>query len=119
MNSKENTTSESSQCHRKINVIVNGNVEVAPGFYSETKAEYPLPYRELNDNCNIFDIVGRNAPELRDEILSLLLRGNDLNGILDYVYEVSFSGSGFYRKNAKQLYKALLKNSHEIEGMWS
>ena len=119
MNSKENTTSESSQCHRKINVIVNGNVEVAPGFYSETKAEYPLPYRELNDNCNLFDIVGRNAPELQDAVLRLVIRGNDLNGILDYVYEVSFLGSGFYRKNAKQLYKALLKNSHEIEGMWS
>ena len=111
MNSKENS--------RNIIIIANEAMEVAPGFYSETKAEYPLPYRELNDNCNIFDIVGRNAPELRDEILSLLLRGNDLNGILDYVYAVSLLGSGFYRKNAKQLYKALLKNSHEIEGMWS
>ena len=119
MNSKENTTSESSQCHRKINVILSGNVVVAPGFYSETKAENPLPYRELNDNCILSDIVGRNAPELLDDILHILLRGNDLNGILDYVYAVSLVGNGFYRKNAKQLYKALLRNSHEIEGKWS
>ena len=111
MNSKENS--------RKIIIIANEAMEVAQELYNETKAKNPLPYRELNDNCNIFDIVGRNAPELRDEILSLLLRGNDLNGILDYVYAVSLLGSGFYRKNAKQLYKALLKNSHEIEGMWS
>ena len=111
MNSKENS--------RKIIIIANEAMEVAQELYNETKAKNPLPYRELNDNCNLFDIVGRNAPELRDEILSLLLRGNDLNGILDYVYAVSLLGSGFYRKNAKQLYKALLKNSHEIEGMWS
>ena len=111
MNSKENS--------RKIIIIAKEDMEVIQELYNETKAKYPLPYRELNDNCNIFDIVGRNAPELRDEILSLLLRGNDLNGILDYVYAVSLLGSGFYRKNAKQLYKALLRNSHEIEGKWS
>ena len=111
MNSKENS--------RKIIIIANEAMEVAQELYNETKAKYPLPYRELNDNCNLFDIVGRNAPELQDAVLRLVIRGNDLNGILDYVYEVSFLGSGFYRKNAKQLYKALLKNSHEIEGMWS
>lgn len=111
MNSKENS--------RKIIIIAKEDMEVIQELYNETKAKYPLPYRELNDNCNLFDIVGRNAPELQDAVLRLVIRGNDLNGILDYVYEVSFSGSGFYRKNAKQLYKALLKNSHEIEGMWS
>lgn len=111
MNSKENS--------RKIIIIANEAMEVAQELYNETKAKNPLPYRELNDNCNLFDIVGRNAPELQDVVLRLMIRGNDLNGILDYVYEVSFLGSGFYRKNAKQLYKALLKNSHEIEGMWS
>ena len=111
MNSKENS--------RKIIIIAKEAMEVIQELYNETKAKYPLPYRELNDNCNLFDIVGRNAPELQDAVLRLVIRGNDLNGILDYVYEVSFSGSGFYRKNAKQLYKALLKNSHEIEGMWS
>ena len=111
MNSKENS--------RKIIIIANEAMEVAQELYNETKAKYPLPYRELNDNCNLFDIVGRNAPELQNAVLRLVIRGNDLNGILDYVYEVSFLGSGFYRKNAKQLYKALLKNSHEIEGMWS
>ena len=111
MNSKENS--------RKIIIIANEAMEVAQELYNESKAKNPLPYRELNDNCNLFNIVGRNAPELRDEILSLLLRGNDLNGILDYVYAVSLLGSGFYRKNAKQLYKALLRNSHEIEGKWS
>ena len=111
MNSKENS--------RKIFIIANETMDVAQEFYNETKAKNPLPYRELNDNCNLFNIVGRNAPELRDEILSLLLRGNDLNGILDYVYAVSLLGSGFYLKNAKQLYKALLRNSHEIEGKWS
>ena len=111
MNSKENS--------RKIIIIAKEDMEVIQELYNETKAKYPLPYRELNDNCNLFDIVGRNAPELQDAVLRLVIRGNDLNGILDYVYEVSFLGSGFYRKNAKQLYKALLKNSHEIEGMWS
>ena len=111
MNSKENS--------RKIIIIANEAMEVAQELYNETKAKYPLPYRELNDNCNLFDIVGRNAPELQDVVLRLMIRGNDLNGILDYVYAVSLLGSGFYRKNAKQLYKALLKNSHEIEGMWS
>lgn len=111
MNSKETS--------RKIIIIAKEDMEVIQEFYNETKAKYPLPYRELNDNCNLFDIVGRNAPELQDAVLRLVIRGNDLNGILDYVYEVSFLGSGFYRKNAKQLYKALLKNSHEIEGMWS
>ena len=111
MNSKENS--------RKIIIIAKEAMEVAQELYNESKAKNPLPYRELNDNCNLFDIVGRNAPELQGAVLRLVIRGNDLNGILDYVYEVSFSGSGFYRKNAKQLYKALLKNSHEIEGMWS
>ena len=111
MNSKENS--------RKIIIIAKEDMEVIQEFYNETKAKYPLPYRELNDNCNLFDIVGRNAPELQDVVLRLMIRGNDLNGILDYVYAVSLLGSGFYRKNAKQLYKALLKNSHEIEGMWS
>ena len=108
MNSKENS--------RKIIIIANEAMEVAQELYNETKAKNPLPYRELNDNCNLFDIVGRNAPELQDVVLRLMIRGND---ILDYVYAVSLLGSGFYRKNAKQLYKALLKNSHEIEGMWS
>ena len=111
MNSKENS--------RKIIIIAKEDMEVIQELYNETKAKYPLPYRELNDNCNLFDIVGRNAPELQDVVLRLMIRGNDLNGILDYVYAVSLLGSGFYRKNAKQLYKALLKNSHEIEGMWS
>ena len=111
MNSKENS--------RKIIIIAKEAMEVIQELYNETKAKYPLPYRELNDNCNLFDIVGRNAPELQDAVLRLVIRGNDLNGILDYVYAVSLLGSGFYRKNAKQLYKALLKNSHEIEGMWS
>ena len=111
MNSKENS--------RKIIIIAKEDMEVLQELYNETKAKYPLPYRELNDNCNLFDIVGRNAPELQDVVLRLMIRGNDLNGILDYVYAVSLLGSGFYRKNAKQLYKALLKNSHEIEGMWS
>ena len=111
MNSKENS--------RKIIIIAKEDMEVIQELYNETKAKYPLPYRELNDNCNLFDIVGRNAPELQDAVLRLVIRGNDLNGILDYVYAVSLLGSGFYRKNAKQLYKALLKNSHEIEGMWS
>ena len=111
MNSKENS--------RKIIIIAKEAMEVIQELYNETKAKNPLPYRELNDNCNLFDIVGRNAPELQDVVLRLMIRGNDLNGILDYVYAVSLLGSGFYRKNAKQLYKALLKNSHEIEGMWS
>lgn len=111
MNSKENS--------RKIFIIANETMDVAQEFYNETKAKNPLPYRELNDNCNLFNIVGRNAPELQDAILRLMIRGNDFNCILDYVYGVSLLRSGFYRKNAKQLYKALLKNSHEIEGMWS
>ena len=111
MNSKENS--------RKIIIIAKEDMEVIQELYNETKAKYPLPYRELNDNCNLFDIVGRNAPELQDAVLRLVIRGNDLNGILDYVYAVSLLGSGFYRKNAKQLYKALLRNSHEIEGKWS
>ena len=111
MNSKENS--------RNIIIIANEAMEVAQELYNETKAKNPLPYRELNDNCNLFNIVGRNAPELQDAILRLMIRGNDFNCILDYVYGVSLLRSGFYRKNAKQLYKALLKNSHEIEGMWS
>ena len=81
MNSKENS--------RKIIIIANEAMEVAQELYNETKAKNPLPYRELNDNCNLFDIVGRNAPELQDVVLRLMIRGNDLNGILDYVYAVS------------------------------